>query len=264
MSDAYEHLLIDTTDAITTITLNRPDAANGMHIPLCSELLKATIAAAEDDSVRCVVITGAGKMFSAGGDLKAMAAFGDKIADGLSELTAYLHSAISRLARMEKPLVIAVNGTAAGAGMSLAALGDIVIAAKSAKFTMAYTGAGLTPDGSSTFFLPRILGMRKTQELMLTNRLMSADEAVEWGLVTQVADDDSVMETAMKTAKRLAAGPTRAFGTVKDLLAQSFSNGLETQLEEEARGIVAQSSTSDGREGIAAFLEKRKPAFKGR
>jgi 2-(1,2-epoxy-1,2-dihydrophenyl)acetyl-CoA isomerase len=264
MSEAYEHLLVETSEAVTTITLNRPHAANGMHIPLCSELLRAAIAAAEDDSVRCVVVTGAGKMFSAGGDLKAMAGFGERIGDGLSELTAYLHSAISRLARMNKPLVIAVNGTAAGAGMSLAAIGDIVIAAKSAKFTMAYTAAGLTPDGSSTFFLPRILGMRKTQELMLTNRLLSAEEAADWGLVTQVVDDDSVMETAMQAAKRLAAGPTRAFGTVKDLLAQSFSNGLETQLEEEARGIVKQSSTSDGREGIAAFLEKRKPEFRGK
>lgn len=264
MSETYEHLLVETGASVTTITLNRPDAANGMHIPLCRELLKATIAAAEDDTVRCVVITGAGKMFSAGGDLKSMAAFGDKIGEGLSEMTAYLHGAISRLARMDKPLITAVNGTAAGAGMSLAALGDIVIAAKSAKFTMAYTAAGLTPDGSSTFFLPRILGMRKTQELMLTNRLLSADEAMEWGLVTQVVEDDSVVETAMKTAKRLAAGPTRAFGKVRDLLAQSFGNGLETQLEEEARGIVAQSSTPDGREGIAAFLEKRKPDFRGK
>lgn len=264
MSDTFENLLFESADGIATITLNRPDAANGMHIPLCADLLRASIRCAEDSTVRCVIVTGAGKMFSAGGDLKSMAKMGDKIGDGLSELTAYLHGAISRLARMDKPLITAVNGTAAGAGMSLAALGDIVIAARSAKFTMAYTAAGLTPDGSSTFFLPRIIGMRKTQELMLTNRVLTAEQAVQWGLVTEVVDDAAVMESAREVAGRLAAGPTRAYGKVKDLLAQSFGNGLETQLEEEARGIVAQSSTLDGREGISAFLEKRKPNFTGR
>jgi 2-(1,2-epoxy-1,2-dihydrophenyl)acetyl-CoA isomerase len=172
--------------------------------------------------------------------------------------------ATSRFSRMRAPLVVAVNGTAAGAGMSLAVSGDLVLAADVAKFTMAYTAAGLSPDGSSSYFLPRLIGLRRTQELMLTNRRLSAQEAFEWGLVNRVVAADDLQQQARALAAQLAQGPTRAFGTVKRLLNESFTGTLETQMELEARGIAAMAGTPDGREGIQAFLEKRKPSFSGR
>lgn len=263
MTESFENILFERDGAVATITLNRPDAANGINTPMSKDLLDAAILCSQDPTIRAVLLTGAGKMFSAGGDLKGFAELGENIGSGLSEMTNLLHGAISRFARMDKPLIVAVNGTAAGAGMSLAALGDIVIAAESAKFTMAYTAAGLTPDGSSTYFLPRLIGLRRTQELMITNRRLSAAEAASWGLITRTAPDDSVFDEARALAQQLATGPTKAFGTVRALLAQSSTNGLETQLEQEARGIVTQSGTHDGREGIRAFLEKRQPEFTG-
>jgi 2-(1,2-epoxy-1,2-dihydrophenyl)acetyl-CoA isomerase len=156
-----------------------------------------------------------------------------------------------------------VNGTAAGAGMSLAIAGDLVLAAESASFTMAYTAAGLAPDGSSSWLMPRLIGMRRTQELMLTNRTLSAREAAEWGLVTRVVPDAELQAEAAALAARLAQGPTRAYGVVKSLLAETFSTAYEAQLEHEARGIAAMARTADGQEGIRAFLEKRAARFTG-
>jgi 2-(1,2-epoxy-1,2-dihydrophenyl)acetyl-CoA isomerase len=148
--------------------------------------------------------------------------------------------------------------------MSLAVSGEFALAAESAKLTMAYTGAGLSPDGSSTFFLPRLIGLRRTQELMITNRRLSAAEALEWGLLTKVVADDGLLEEAQALASQLAQGPTRAYGQVKQLLATSSSETLETQLELESRGIAAMAGSPDGREGIQAFVEKRAPKFSGR
>jgi 2-(1,2-epoxy-1,2-dihydrophenyl)acetyl-CoA isomerase len=226
--------------------------------------MRAAIECDENPDVRAVVLTGAGKMFCAGGDLKAFAGFGDALPAKLKELTTYLHAATSRFARMDAPLVCAINGVAAGAGMSLGVSGDLVLAGESAKLTMAYTGAGLSPDGSSTFFLPRLIGLRRTQELMITNRRLSAAEALEWGLLTKVVPDDALVSEAHALASQLAHGPTRAYGMVKQLLATSFSETLETQLELESRGIAGMAATPDGREGIAAFVEKRAPKFSGR
>lgn len=259
-----ENILLDVKDGVARITLNRPDAANGLTLPMARELMQAAIQCDENSSVRAIVVTGAGKLFCAGGDLKSFAGFGDSIAASLKEMTVYLHAAISRLARGDAPVVMAVNGTAAGAGMSLAVAGDLAIAGESAKFTMAYTAVGLAPDGSSTYFLPRLIGMRRTQELMLTNRRLSAAEALDWGLVNQVVPDEAVLPRAEELAQQLAQGPTRSYGAVKKLLATSFSESLETQMEYESSAIAAASNTDDGREGIRAFLEKRKPAFKGR
>jgi 2-(1,2-epoxy-1,2-dihydrophenyl)acetyl-CoA isomerase len=262
MSD--EVLLLDVTAGVATITLNRPKAANGIDLTLGHALMQAAIECDENPEVRAVVLTGAGKMFCAGGDLKAFAGFGDALPARLKELTTYLHAATSRFARMNAPLICAINGVAAGAGMSLAVSGEFAIAGESTKLTMAYTGAGLSPDGSSSFFLPRLIGVRRTQELMITNRRLSADEALEWGLLSKVVADDALLEEAQSLASQLAQGPTRAYGQVKQLLATSFSETLETQLELESRGIAAMASTPDGREGIAAFVEKRAPKFSGR
>jgi 2-(1,2-epoxy-1,2-dihydrophenyl)acetyl-CoA isomerase len=175
-----------------------------------------------------------------------------------------LHMALSRLARMDPPVIAAVNGAAGGAGFSIVMAADLAIAAQSAKFTMAYTNAGLSPDGSSTFYMPRKIGDRRARELMLTNRVLSAAEALDWGVVNQVVADGEALAAAMTLAKRLAAGPTRAYGAVKTLLNESFEHGLESQMELEARKIAELVVSADGQEGIKAFFEKRKPGYTGR
>jgi len=259
----YESLLFDVSDRVAKIVLNRPDAANGIDIPLARELMQSAIRCDEDAEIRAVLLTGAGRFFCAGGDLKAFAAYGEAVPTALKELTVYLHAATSRFARMDAPVVVAVNGAAAGAGMSLAISGDLVLAAASAKFTMAYTAAGLSPDGSASYFLPRLIGLRRSQELMLTNRRLSASEALEWGLVSRVVPDADLLAEAEALAHALGQGPTRALGMVKTLLHGSFAGTLETQMELEARGIAAMAASADGQEGIQAFVEKRKPAFVG-
>jgi 2-(1,2-epoxy-1,2-dihydrophenyl)acetyl-CoA isomerase len=259
----YQNLRYAVQDGVATVTLDRPDAANAIDLDLGRELMHVAIRCDDDPAVRAVLLTGTGRMFCAGGDLKAFASEGARLPSLLKELTTYLHAATSRFARMDAPLVVAVNGTAAGAGFSVAISGDLVLAAESAKFAMAYTAAGLSPDGSSSFFLPRLVGMRRAQELMLTNRRLSAAEALDWGLVSQVVPDAELADTAFALAKQLAAGPTRALGMVKKLLATSFQESLETQMELEARGIAEMAGTADGREGIDAFLSKRAPGFRG-
>lgn len=262
MSNA--NVLIEVAEDVCSITLNRPDAANAINLALARELLGVAIRCNQDSAIRAVVLSGAGRMFCAGGDLKEMAQQGDQLPGGLKELTVYLHAALAHFARMEKPLVIAVNGAAAGAGVSLALVGDVVLAASSASFTLAYATAGLVPDGSATFFLPRLIGLRRTQELMFTNRRLEAGEAVDWGMITRVVPDDTLAADATSLVRTLANGPTRAFGIAKRLLCSSLTNSLETQMELESHAIAEVARTQDGREGIGAFLEKRRPHFGGR
>ena len=259
----YENLLFQVCDGVAEVTLNRADAANAIDRRLASELMQAAIRCDEEAEIRAVLLTGAGRWFCAGGDLKAFATYADAPPGILKELVTCLHAAFSHFARMDAPLVVAVNGIAAGAGMSLAIAGDLVLAAESAGFVMAYTAAGLSPDASSSYFLPRLVGLRRAQELMLTNRRLSAAEALEWGLVTRVVGDADLLGEARSLAKAIAQGPTRAFGTVKALLHESLGGNLETQMEREARGIVAMGRSADGREGVRAFVEKRKPIFVG-
>ena len=260
----YETLSYACKDGVARVTLDRPQAMNAMDIAMMRELLSVAIACDEDPEVRAVLLTGTGKAFCAGGDLASFAAQGEALPGFLKEATTYLHGALSRFARMDAPLITAVNGAAAGAGLSLACAGDLVLAAESAKFTMAYTAAGLTPDGGSTFLLPRLIGLRRSQELILTNRRLSAEEAREWGLVTQVVADAELAAESERLAGQIAQGPTLAFGSAKRLLLRSSGDALEAQMEFEARAIADAARSEDGREGIGAFLEKRKPAFRGR
>lgn len=260
----FERILFETDGGVATITFNRPDNANSMDRQFMYELMHAAIRCDEDASIRAVVVTGTGQFFSAGGDLSSFADAGDGAGALLKEMTTYFHGAVSRFSRMDAPIIAAVNGTAAGAGFSFAAACDLTIASDTAMFTSAYTAAALTPDGSSTYFVPRLVGMRRAMELMLTNRRLSAQEALEWGLISQVVPAAELMATAAALAHKLASGGTLAFGAVKRMLHESFSATLETQMEMEARAIAAMSHTHDGREGIAAFFEKRKPTFEGR
>jgi 2-(1,2-epoxy-1,2-dihydrophenyl)acetyl-CoA isomerase len=228
---------------------------------MARQLMHAAILCDEDDTIRCVLLTGTGRLFCAGGDVGAFNAAGDGIGAMLKEITAYLHMAMSRFARMDKPLVTAINGPAAGAGFSIAIAGDIALAAQSAHFTLAYTALGLSPDGGSTWLLPRLVGLRKAQELALTNRRVGAEEAERMGLVTRIVADDALAEEAMTVARTLAEAPTGALGRTRALLQSSFAATLETQMEAEARAIAASGRTPHGREGIRAFADRRKPDF---
>lgn len=259
----FENLTLEVADQVAKITLNRPDAANSLNVALARDMLSAAQQCADNPEVRAVVVTGAGKMFSAGGDVRSFAAAGDNLVATLRDILLHMHAAVACFARMDAPVIMAVNGMAAGAGFSLAITGDVVLVAESARFSMAYTGIGASPDGSATFYLPRIVGLNRARELMISNRVLSAQEALDWGIATQIIADDALQTEAMALAKKLAQGPTQAYGTVKKLLLASFENGLETQMELEAGGITRLLSGADGKEGVSAFLEKRKPAFKG-
>jgi len=259
----YETIEFEQSEGIARITLNRPGAANAMNLRLMQELVDITQRLDGDPDIRAAIVTGSGKFFSAGGDLASFAEDLDNVPNPVRELATYLHTAISRIARMNCPVIAAVNGPCAGGALGLASACDMVIASEAASFTMAYTAAGLSPDGSTSWFLPRRIGELRTRELMLTNRKLSASEAVDWGLANRVVAGDDLESEVDKLAATLAAGPTLSYGRVKALLNGTFEHGLETQMELEARGIVSATRTRDAREGITAFLEKRKPQFRG-
>ena len=258
-------LLFDKHDGVARVTLNRPEAANALDRTMARELMEVAIECDEDPEVRCVVITGSGsRMFCAGGDLRAFVEAGARGPALVKDMTTNLHAAVSRFARMNAPVIAAVNGTAAGGGFSLMCGCDLVIAVASASFTMAYTRAGLSPDGSSTFYLARLVGLRRAYEMALTNRVLSAGEALEWGLINRVVPDADLLKEVDTLAAQLAAGPTAAFGVTKRLLLDGSAETLETQMERESRGIASTLGHPDGQEGVTAFLAKRKPSFSGR
>ncbi len=259
-----QDLTFSVADSIATITLNRPHDANALSLRMAQDLHTVANHCDANSAIRAVILTATGKMFCSGGDVISFGKAGDGVNEMMRNMTTYLHGAIARFQRMNPPLIIAANGTAAGAGLSIMLMGDIVLAAASAKFTMAYTGIGVSPDGSSSFFLPRIVGTLKAKEMMLLNPRYDAEQAKALGLVTEVLPDDQLMARAQALAQQLANGPTLAYGEVKRLLADSFNSGLETQMEYETRAIAGLAKYShDAREGIKAFGEKRKPEFKG-
>jgi 2-(1,2-epoxy-1,2-dihydrophenyl)acetyl-CoA isomerase len=261
----YQTLTVERAGGVATLTLNRPEAFNALNRMLGRELFDAVLEVDEDAAVRCIVITGAGKAFCAGGDVKDFADNLSRIGIVIKELTTYLHGAVSRLARTEKPVVMAINGMAAGGGFSLALAGDLVIAAESARFIMAYTKIAATPDGSSSYFLPRLVGLRRALELYLTNRMLTAREALEWGMVTRVVPDAEFRAHVDALARELAQGPTKAFGGAKRLFHQSTWESLETQMELEAQAIAASGHTEDFAAGVTAFSQKKPPPpFQGR
>lgn len=261
---SFETLLLDIRDGVARITLNREKEANAINLQMAKDLMYAALQCDEDPAVRAVSIGASGKMFCAGGDLAAFAQAGDAMPALIKEMTTYLHAAISRLARMRAPVLACVGGTAAGAGFSLVCGTDLAICGESAKFTMAYTRVGLTPDGSSSYFLPRLVGTRRTLELMLTNRVLSAQEALEWGLVNRVVPDDQLADAGDELATSLAQGATGAFGATKKLVLGSATESLESQMELETRSIADAARSEDAGEGIQAFFDRRAARFSGR
>jgi 2-(1,2-epoxy-1,2-dihydrophenyl)acetyl-CoA isomerase len=251
---------LEVRDHVAHLSLVRAGAANTMNLQFGREFVAAAQTIRSDPAVRAVVMTGEGKNFCFGGDLKGMIASGADVGSFLSELTTNLHAGMTHLARMDAPVVVGVQGTAAGAGLGLVLAADLAIAGRSSKFAPAYTGVGLTPDAGCTFLLPRAIGYKRAMELLLTNRVLDAEQALDWGLINQVVDDDKIAQTAAALAARLAAGATGAFGGVKRLLGEA-EPGLEGQLSRESLSITSRGATAEGREGIAAFLEKRAPRF---
>ena len=260
----YENLLYELRDGVARITFNRPKAYNAITLDSCRELCDIVNQVSSDKSVRAVVLTGAGeKAFCAGGDVAGFAAAGDGVEVLVKQMTGYLHMAVSRLAWMDAPVIAAVNGVAAGAGLSLVGACDLAIASDRATFTSAYASVGLTPDGSSTWFLPRLIGRRRTLELMMTPRVLSATEAQDWGLINRVVPAADLAGEVDRLALQIAAGSTAAYAAGKRLVMLSAGDSLESQMERETRAIASAASSADGREGAQAFVEKRKPMFSG-
>jgi 2-(1,2-epoxy-1,2-dihydrophenyl)acetyl-CoA isomerase len=253
---------VETTHdgAVLTITLNRPDVLNAFNAALHRALASALKEARADD-VRAVVITGAGRGFCVGQDLSE---FREVPGDIGERLRSNYHPNILALRALEKPVLAAVNGPAAGAGLSFACACDLRLAAQSATFVPAFINIGLVPDSGGTYFVRRLLGTARAFEWMTSGRRLSAAEALEWGLISEVVEDDRLAARAAERAAELAAMPTRGIGLTKRLFDHAEHATLEEQLELEAELQAAATQTADFREGVDAFLEKREPRFEGR
>ncbi|MBU6271034.1 MAG: enoyl-CoA hydratase/isomerase family protein [Betaproteobacteria bacterium] len=259
MSDSP--VLYQVDGAVATITLNRPDVLNALNTALMLALREAVEKAAADAAIRAVVVTGAGRGFSAGADLASSSGGTGNAGTTLRER---YHPVILAMRAMPKPIISAVNGVAAGAGMSIAMAGDIILAGRSASFLQAFSKIGLVPDAGSTWFLPRYVGDVRARAMAILADRISAQDAQAFGLVWQVHEDAELLPKAQEMAQRLAAMPTRAYAMIKQALNDSHQRDLATQLELEADLQVEAGKTEDFREGVAAFLQKRPPQFKGR
>lgn len=258
---SYETIEYGVEDAVAVIALNRPDQLNALSATLLQELRRALESAESDDAVRAVLIRANGRAFSSGADLKE--GFQSGMDTGTALRTNY-HPVIEKMRAMEKPVIAAVQGLAAGAGVSMALAADIVIAGKSAEFQQIFTNIGLVPDAGSTYVLPRLVGSARAMGAVLTGEAVPAEEAERWGMIWKVVDDDALDGAARELAATLAARPTRALGLAKGLLEASAGNDLPTQLELEAETQLKAQNTADFAEAIQAFLQKRDPEFKGR
>lgn len=266
MAQSYETLLYDVRDGVCTITLNRPEVFNAFNEALTADLGAALEACAQDEAVRAVVITGAGKAFCAGQDLKELEArYAAQVGGYLGpRLRREYNPVILRMRNLEKPVVAAVNGVAAGAGCSLALAADLRVMAASATLIEVFVNVGLVPDCGSTLTLPRLVGLGKALELCFTGDRVGAEEALRLGLANKVVADGDLLAETYKLAERLASLPTRAIGLTKRLINQSFDNTLEQQLEAEACVQEIADQTADHLEGVRGFLAKRKPSFQGK
>lgn len=258
-------LLVEDESGVRTLTLNRPASYNSLTVELKEALLAALRQAADDDTVRAVVLTGAGRAFCAGQDLKehvALLTAGDPAP--LRTVVDHYNPITLTIAESPKPVIAAVNGTAAGAGASFAYAADLRICAASAKFVMAFANIGLTADSGASWTLPRLIGYGRAMEMMLLGSSVDAERALAIGMVSQVVPDSDVVSVARSLAARMAAGPTTAYATIKAALRYSATADLSSALAEEGRGQIAAGATADHREAVSAFVEKRTAVFTGR
>lgn len=260
----YENILFSVDDGLATITLNRPDRLNALSEGLKKDLLDAIRFLRKPKSqARALLITGAGRAFCAGADLEEGALAGADRDAGQSLIDSY-HPILLELAGLEIPVVSAVNGVAAGAGMSIAISADIVIAGRSAYFLQAFVNIGLIPDAGSTYLLPRLVGLARARAMMMLGEALSAETALEWGLIYEVVDDNALAARSLELGKKLAAGPTRALNGIRQLAAQSLKNSYAEQLQAEATMQRGMGQTHDSAEGVMAFLQKRPAKFQGK
>ena len=249
-------------DRVASIRFTRPEAANSVTPEFARDLREVMLAIEFDDDVRAAAVTAEGKVFCAGGDLKQFHAAGADVAHLAADMLVDFHGAIYKMNRIPKPFVAGIRGAAGGAGLSLASSFDLVVSSDRAKYTMAYTRAGVTPDGTSSYFIARHIGLRRMLDLTLTNRVLSATEAESWGLVNRLVPDDEVDDATLALAEELASGPW-AVGAAKRVIYQGFESPLEQAGEFEEQMITQAMRGPDGLEGIAAFAEKRAPDFRG-
>lgn len=256
-----ECVRIEIKNAVARIYLNRPEVYNSFNRTMALELLQALAALEENAIIRCIVLSGEGKAFCAGQDLaEAIDVKGPGLKTILEE---HYNPIILKLRTIQKPVIAAVNGVAAGAGANIALACDLVVAAESASFIQAFSKIGLIPDSGGTYFLPRLIGMAKASGLMLTGEKLSSKEAFDYGMIYKVWPDADFNSNVEKLADQLAAMPTKALLLTRSLLNASMNNTLEQQLEQELAFQLEASGTMDFKEGVNAFLEKRKPEFKG-
>jgi len=254
-------ILTQQHENILEIAINRPDVYNALNLDVMVMLSDALASAATDDAVKGVVLTGKGKAFCAGGDLKWISQQSDDAGSTLHRLAPQFHMAITEIRHMGKPVVAAINGIAAGGGFSLALACDFRVMAESTMLRQAYTSSGLSIDGGGTFALPRLVGLARALEIAAFDQPISSAQALAWGLVTKVVPDDKVMDEALSMLQGLAKSALHSFAWSKRLLTESLNNTLETQLELERQGISDCARHPNGQEGIKAFLENRKPVF---
>lgn len=250
-------ILLDCHGPVAYLTLNRPEAGNAVDAPFARCLLERVKAVAEDPAIGCVVIRGNGRMFCAGGDVKALHAAGEVLPDLLREILESLHPAIELLCGMDKPLIAAIHGPAAGVGLGLTAAADIALAEPKAHFTMAYSRIGLTPDGGTSWLIPRLIGLRRAQELSLTNRRVTAHEAAEMGLITRVVAEGTLPQETEALAQMLATKVPGALGRTKELLHSSSTFTLGQQLKSEIQAIEKQAQCAEARAAIADLVLRR-------
>lgn len=260
-------ILTSSQGAVFEVTLNRPQSLNALNDELMQEFSGTLEKVAKDPSIRCLVLKGAGASFMAGGDVKMfhqeLGKSSAQLHERFREFVGALHPLIEKLANLRMPVVAAVQGAVAGFGVSLTMLCDFVIAADDSYFTLAYIHLGTTPDGSSTWFLPRLVGLRRAKEIALLGERIPAAEAQRLGLVYNVVPRGSLESETASFAARLAAGPTRAYGNTKLLLQSSFNHSLHEQMDFEVSSFAECASNPDFAEGVKAFVERRKPQFKG-
>ncbi|HET7272030.1 MAG TPA: enoyl-CoA hydratase-related protein [Rubrobacter sp.] len=260
----YETVLYEEDGGVATISLNRPEKLNAFDATMHGELYSALDGAAADEEVRCIVLRGEGRGFSAGADLAEVV----READGDPDLGEYLRNTYSRLVKqmvsIEKPIVASLHGPVYGAGVGIALACDLRIAAESAKFSVAFIKIGLMPDAGVTFFLPRVVGLGRAMQMSMLGDAVEAEEACRIGLVNKVVPDETLVEETRKLAGQLAAMPTMALGRIKHSLYASFETDLERALENEAEGQTFCGYTQDHKEGVTAFFDKRAPEFTGR
>ena len=261
-TENFETLALEHGDDLAIITLRRPERSNALGAQSGRDLRAVASICATDSGVRAVLLRSEGRNFCVGGDLAEFAASSD-LGSAVRAMTVDFHAAIASFARMRAPLVMAVQGAAAGAGLSLVGIADLTVAGRSASFTAAYTGVGFSADGGMTWTLPRLIGLRRYQELVFTNRTVKADEAQTLGLVTEVVDDEQLATRSEALARQLAQGPTSAYGAVRRLVLESSQRALEPQLDQESLEISALAAGADAQAAIQAALQRQRPRFTG-